>query len=368
MKTSVSLSFVFIILFTVCFTKQLRAQRIRIDGTRFVVGGKEIVMNGVNTPWDNWNDFGGNYNSEFWDNELHRVKESGGNCMRVWISCNGEEGILIDSVGFVSGATNAHWRNLDDLFDLAETHKVYIMATMLSFDHTKNSHDRYMHWRRMIENKMNVRSYINFYLKEFIERYKKNPYLWSIDACNEIEWMNQDSVNAQFSWDKLQYLVASMAAAVHLNSEILFTLGSAAVKWNSDLPAPFEGNRWSDINLQQQIPSPMARLDFYSPHYYGWVVKHFGNFCIDRTPADYGLNDRPCMVGENPATGVFTQLPNGNDSLVVSIDDAYIKAYENGWKGLLVWTSNGVDRYGSIDDCAFGLNAFFEKYPQLVNP
>jgi hypothetical protein len=112
----------------------------------------------------------------------------------------------------------------------------------------------------------------------------------------------------------------------------------------------------------------MARLDFYSPHYYGWVVKWFGNFCADKSPADYGLNDRPCMVGENPATGVFIQLADGKDSLVVSIDDAFIKTYENGWKGLMVWTSNGVDRFGSLEECGPGLSAFSEKYPQLVNP
>jgi len=356
------------ILFAVFFSEHLSAQRIRADKDRFVVEGKEIFMNGVNTPWDNWNDFGGDYDSEFWSNEFHRIRESGGNCARIWISCDGEVGMLIDSFGYVSGATEKHWLNLDDLFDLARTHKVYIMATMLSFDHTKDSHKNFMSWRKMIDDRDNVTSYIDNYLKIFIERYKRNPYLWSIDACNEIEWINQDANNAKFSWDKLQYLVARMAASVHLNSDILFTVGSAAVKWNCDLPTPFEGNRWSDESLQDHVPSPLARLDFYSPHYYGWVVKWFGNFCTDKSPAYYGLNDRPCMVGENPATGVFIQLADGKDSLVVSMDDAFIKAYENGWKGMMVWTSNGVDRFGTLEECGSGLKAFSEKYPKLVNP
>jgi hypothetical protein len=357
---------IFFFLFS-SISDQLSAQRIKIDGTRFVVGNKEIVMNGVNTPWDKWNDFGGEYDPDFWDEEFARIHEAGGNCSRIWISCDGEVGINIDSTGFVSGATEAHWKNLDDLFDLAQTHKIYIMATMLSFDHTKNSHKNYRYWRRMIESPSNVNYYIDNYLIPFIKRFKRNPYLWSIDACNEIEWMNQDQVNGNISWDKLQYLVANMAAIVHLNSEILFTLGSAAVKWNSDLPNPFEGNYWSDSSLQRLSVSPMARLDFYSPHFYGWVVRWFGNFCTEKKPADYKINDRPCIIGENPAQGVFEQTSHG-DSIVVSIHDAYIKAYENGWKGLMIWTSNGVDQFGDLEECAPGLKAFNKKYPTLVFP
>jgi hypothetical protein len=134
------------------------------------------------------------------------------------------------------------------------------MATLLSFDHVKNSHPKFMYWRRMIENPDNVHSYIANYLIPFVERFKNYPYLWSIDACNEIEWMNQDQFNGNINWDKLQYLVANMAAVVHQKSEILFTMGSAAVKWNSDLPKPFEGNYWSDANLQKYCVSPLARL------------------------------------------------------------------------------------------------------------
>lgn len=356
------------LIFTSCVSDQLPSQRIKVDGTRFVVGNKEIIMNGVNTPWDKWNDFGGKYDHDFWDKEFAKIHEIGGNCSRIWISCDGEVGINIDSTGFVSGATEAHWKNLEDMFSLAQTHQIYIMATMLSFDHTKSSHPNFMRWRKMIDNPDNVKSYLENYVTPFVEKFKDNPYLWSIDACNEIEWVNQDQDNAKMSWEKLQYLVANMAVVVHQKSDILFTLGSAAIKWNCDLPKPFEGNYWNDKNLQKQNPSSLARLDFYSPHYYGWVVQSFGNFCTEKTPDDYAINDRPCMVGENPALGIFIQIPQQPDSLVVPIEDAFIKSYENGWKGLMVWTSNGVDRFGSLDNCGPGLKAFHEKYPELIFP
>jgi hypothetical protein len=369
MKTSVIISSLIIVsaaFFSGC-TSTEKNERITIDGTRFVVNGNEIFMNGVNTPWDNWNDFGGEYDPVFWDSEFQRIREWGGNCSRIWISCDGDVGIEIDSNGVVSGATEKHWNDLESMFAFAQKHKVYIMATLLSFDHTKASHKSYPKWRKMIASKENVDSYVANYVVPFVNRFKYNPYLWCIDACNEIEWVNQDRNNAQAPWEDLQYLVGSMAVAVHENSDVLFTLGSAAVKWNCDLPGDFEGNFWSDEQLQAQVNSPQAFPDFYSPHYYGWVVKYFGSF-TDLSPADYGLNDRPCIIGENPGGGVFMQTAGGKDSVIVPIEDAFIRTYENGWKGLMVWTSNGVDRYGDISISGPGLKAFAEKYPELVDP
>jgi hypothetical protein len=148
---------------------------------------------------------------------------------------------------------------------------------------------------------------------------------------------------------------------------VLVTLGSAAVKWNSDSPG-CEGNFWSDQKLQVQYNSPKAYLDFYSPHFYGWVVRWFGNFAVDKAPRDYGLADRPCVIGENPAKGVYLQKKTGFDELVVPIEEAYIKAYQNGWSGLMIWTSNGVDRLGSLEDSRAGLEAFYQLYPKLVFP
>jgi hypothetical protein len=81
------------------------AQRITVSGNKFQIDGKEIFMNGANTPWNNWNDFGGNYKSSWWDAEFNRIKKSGGNSTRIWISCSGEVGLIISADGTVSGAS-----------------------------------------------------------------------------------------------------------------------------------------------------------------------------------------------------------------------------------------------------------------------
>ena len=116
------------------------AQRIVIEGNRFMIGYSEIFINGVNTPWDNWNDFGGEYDHSFWNDEFSAIRESGGNATRIWITCNGDVGIDIDESGMVHGATADHWEDLDDMFSLAKENGIYIMATLISFDHTKNTY------------------------------------------------------------------------------------------------------------------------------------------------------------------------------------------------------------------------------------
>ena len=355
-----------VLLFMFC-SGNLLSQKITADGDKFLLYGKEIFMNGVNTPWDNWNDFGGEYDHDFWDTEFRKIRRAGGNASRIWITCNGDVGINISAEGVVSGATPSHWEDLDDMFALAARHQVYVMATLISFDHTKNTYKKYQSWRNLFADTAKVSSYVNSYVIPFIHRYKENPYLWCVDICNEPEWMHENTECGNIPWERLQFFAARVAAAVHETSDVLVTLGSAGTKWNGTCPN-CEGNFWSDRNLQSQYPSPQAFLDFYSPHFYGWNVRYFGNFALDKSPADFGLDDRPCMVGENPAGGVFRQDPDGRNNVEVPISEAFIKTWENGWKGLLVWTSNGVDRNGTLKDCGPGLTAFQKKYPDLVSP
>ena len=70
-----------ILLFIIC-PENIYSQRITIDGNTFRVYGKEIFINGVNTPWDNWNDFGGNYDHNFWDTEFQEIRQAGGNASK----------------------------------------------------------------------------------------------------------------------------------------------------------------------------------------------------------------------------------------------------------------------------------------------
>jgi hypothetical protein len=46
----------------------------------------------------------------------------------------------------------------------------------------------------------------------------------------------------------------------------------------------------------------------------------------------------------------------------------FIGAYNKGWKGVMPWTSNGVDANGTLKDFESGLQAFKTAHPELIDP
>ncbi len=329
--------------------------RISINGTEFRACGQRIWMCGANTPWDNWNDFGGNYDPDFWNTHYAQFNAYGLNSSRVWITCSGEVGINIDTAGYVSGATAAHWANLDDFFAKAQAKGVYIKATLISFDHFKSSYTTYQRWRNWINSDANIDSYINNYLIPFVNRYKNNTALWCIDMTNEPEWATT-SEGGTITWDRFQKFWAKAAKAIHDNSEILVTVGIGVIKYNSDNPG-MNGNKVSDAALQAQLNDPKAKLDFYSPHWYSWMDPYW-TILMYTTPSSFGIGTKPCIVGEAPGTA----------STGHTLAQDYEAAYTNGWQGFMPWTSNGVDNFGNWSNVSPASNSFKNNHYNLVFP
>ncbi len=311
---------------------------VTISNKTFMVNGCPIYFNGANTPWQNWNDFGGNYSSSFWASEFARLKNSGINSSRVWISCDGDVQPSINTDGTVTGVSTQFFANLDDFFTSAKNNGIYIMATMMSFDHVKNNNypnaasasDKYNSWRNMMNNQTKVQTYIDNYLVPFVNRYKTNPYLMSIDLCNEIEWMAENAEDGNLSYAVLQRYVAMSASAIHKNSNVLVTVGSASVKWNS--PNYSTGNKWSDAALQAQFNDATAKLDYYCPHYYGWMYSSFKS-PFDMTVAQYGMTDKPVVIGEMVSVA---NLPTPSMPILT----AFNNMKSGGYQGHFPWTSN----------------------------
>ena len=166
--------------------------RVTVDGTKFVVDGKDIWMLGVNTPWDKWNDFGGAFNETFWDTHFAKLHSLGINSSRVWISCNGLY-VQISDDGKVSGPTDKFYEDTERLFQIADKNGIYIMATLMSFDFFKNEGQSYEAWRKMLDSESNMDSYVENYIVPFVEKFKNYNSLWSIDLCNEPDWVYENS-------------------------------------------------------------------------------------------------------------------------------------------------------------------------------
>jgi len=364
-------------------------------------GKKRIWINGVNTPWDRWNDFGGAYNSTWWDAEFGRLREAGINATRVWINCNNDQGaVIIGDDGMVSGVNPLHWTHLDSFFELAKKNKIYIMATILSFDHfiTQNQRngvwsprDNGEKWQKVLKNKTASQSFVDYYTIPLVERYGSNPYLWSIDLCNEPDWVHEDQrcyskeTKTGVPWENMSYFFALNAAAIHENSDVLVTTGLAYTKWNKDSSYGGNGNMVSDTRLQNLYPNPNAYMDFWSTHYYDWVGEWYGvPFYLSPYGSLLGNNrgwsggwgldpSKPAVIGECSAGGTGLNKWGLADNNIIT---DYEEALKNGWQGVMAWTSNAVDSNGGLypvnnrpdTQLKEATLNIYTKYPDLVYP
>lgn len=344
--------------------------RVYIDGTKFMAGGNELWINGVNTPWKNWNDFtgsmiegtwSGDLNIRFWDEEFARLVSDGINCTRIWINCEGEGIVSLTENGEIQGINENHWDDLDKLFELAEKNKLYLMPTLLSFDHFKDTtgFGSGTRWRKLIVSKENTNAYAETYVKEFCERYKDNEYIFAIDIMNEPDWVFENEECGQIDWDHLSYFFGKCASVIHENSDFLVTVGMGIIKYNSD---KYEGNKVSDEYLAELTGLENSYLDFYSTHYYNWQKPWFG-FPCDKSPKEFGIaEEKPCLIGETH---------NDDEAEIgMSLTEKYKSVYENGWNGIMVWmqfTDEDYVWYG-YDYTREATSAMAEYIPEKIRP
>lgn len=326
-------------------------RRIRVSGSAFTVCGRPIFMNGANTPWHSWDDFGGGYDATWWNDHFSDLHQVGVNSSRVWITCSGSVGIDIDADGAVLGATPDHWEHLDSFFSMAEAQEIYVMATLMSFDHFEDGASA--RWRAWIASDESIDSYVENYLIPFLERYGENPYLWSIDLMNEPDWVYE---RENVSFDRLNAYFARAARAIHDRSEVLVTIGMGGPKYSAGCVGC--ERKIADARLREAVDDPSVYLDFYSPHYYDWIGNQWGNTMYMSPGSSNFPMDRPLLFGEHPARGTL------GHALVEDLE----AAFSHGWRGTMPWTSNGVDRNGGFTEVSAAAGAFRDARPWLVFP
>lgn len=326
------------------------AQRVSVQNTIFHIDNKEFFINGANTPWISWDEFGsGYYSSNQWEIALQNLADAKINSTRVWITCSGTVGINIETNGYVYGPTQQFWNDVDSLMSIAQSKQIYLMIALTSFDNIHGA--KWEAWRAMYKTESGRMSFVQNYVKPFIERYKDNPYCFAVEVANEIEWVFE---HTEVNRDQVQDLIALAANAVHANSQILIYQGTGAGPkylssqfWESDL--------FGDTALSSFQPD--AYLDFYNLHHYDWMSEYWST-PYESTPSDYYIDSKPCVLGEFPA--------KGSDGYTIL--ECYQNLYSNGWKGIMPWTSNGVDTNGSLNDMQSGAEWIFNNFPQYVYP
>jgi len=346
--------------------------RVSVTGNQFTVNSKRIWFNGVNTPWNKWNDFGGGYDDAWWDIHFKELHSAGINAVRVWINCNNDNGAInIEDSGIIKGVSQKHWADLDKFFLTAERYQKYIKATLVSFDHFKDTGKRPSaeKWRNMLKNDAAVKSFADNYTTQFAKRYGDNPILWCIDICNEPDWVYENPECGKIEWERISYFFAVNAAAIHENCKTLVTVGMSFPKYNSDYEKS-EGNKLSDNFLQNLYSNKNAYLDFWSQHYYDWVGAHYGvpfyKNPYGPQPEGFGLDSsKPAVIGECAALGSKGKTAGTENNTIIT---DYENAFLNGWQGVMPWTSNGVDGCGNFNDLKPATEFMAAKYKEFIFP
>ncbi len=319
--------------------------------TTITYNGKGYWINGINVPWNHFGaDVGGGSYSPTWFETFFADCEANGvNCVRLWIHCSGWATPVFNASGHVTGLNSTFLSDLDNILLRALNHRVMVMPCLWSFDMTGNQNGI-----GLIADQAKTQSYVTNALIPMVQHTASAPALFAWEISNEPEWSEQDGdVDKQ----DLQRFVAMLAAAIHANCGKMVTLGSACLKWNSDVN-PAEDNWWKDDVLQAAYADTGAYLDFYQVHYYDWMVGSgwaYDPFQPDRNVSYWAL-DRPVLVGESPAA------TDGRYTIAQQLQNAY----NNDYAGVMFWSYNS-DWAGNWSICKAQLKAFRDAHPDIID-
>ena len=343
----------------------VRAQNVSISGNQFTVNGKQIWFNGINVPWDNWDDFGGTFVPSWWNTEFQNYVDNKINLARVWIHCEGRVSPTTNADGSVTGASAQFWSNMDSLIAISRAKKVYIMPCLWSFDMVKNTNSAtYQQYRNLINSQANIQTYIDNFIIPLVKRYNSEPYILAWEICNEPEWMFENAEDGPIPVANVQRLHAMVAAAIHKNSTKYVTTGSACVKWNSYLyqnSGDNAGNVWGDTTLQRIYNDPQAKLDFWQIHWYAWMEQWFQS-PYTNTTVGFKIDDKPVLVGETEGNDIC-------DTYVCqTLTQMYESAYVNGFDGVCGWKTPQNDGHGTFANISAATKVFYGNHPGLIYP
>lgn len=333
--------------------------------------GKNYYINGVNVPWNSFGSdigthyqWGALYSPTFFTTFFQACKSYGVNCVRLWIHCDGRSSPEFGDNGSVTGLDTNFLSNFDDLLRIARENNVMVMPCLWSFDMTKDftsTAGKYAGKHAdLIQDTAKTRSYINNALVPMVKHLANTCNLFAWEIINEPEWSisGPGTTTQLVSAQEMVRFCAMIAEAIHANSNKMVTVGSACLKWHSSRQPPAEANYWNDSSFKAVYNKPKAVLDFYQIHYYDWMFNAdwgYDPFQATKTPAYWKL-DKPTIVGESPAVA-------GKYTLKQMVDCAYT----NGYAGIMPWSYNASDGYGTWDACKNELKAFRDAHAAMVD-
>ena len=184
--------------------------------------------------------------------------------------------------------------DLRDLLSIAEQNGLMVIYTLWDFLMGELEVQK-----KLLSDTQRLQSYITNALVPIVKYLANSTNLYAWEVINEPEWLNQ---NYGVPWNQIQSFVGRIASAIHGNCRKRVTLGSASLKWNSDV-APAVGNYWSDSALIQASGRSDGHLDFYQIHYYDWMYPLYDPYSQNLS---HWKLDKPTLIGETGNTAHYT--------------------------------------------------------------
>jgi hypothetical protein len=268
-------------------------------------------MYGVNYAWHTFAaDFGGN---KAWNqpgvsgepavaSELQTMAAGGIQVIRWWLWPDFRgDGVTFDASDTPTGLGGTALADVAKALELAEQNNLYLMLTIFSFDNFRptrmESQLKVRGITPIVTDDAKRKALMDSVVAPLARAVEASPHakrMVAWDIINEPEWaitgasmyggdpaFDPQTDLAAVTHAQMETFVGDTLRTLRANSKALITVGATAVKWKS---------AWSKLDL-----------DFHQFHMYDWINMYWP---YDKKPMDYGLDDKPVVMGEFPMAGL----------------------------------------------------------------
>jgi hypothetical protein len=313
-------------------------------------------MYGLNYAWHHfagdfggiapWNQSGVAGNEQVHAQKLQDMADHGVSVVRWWVFPDFRgDGVAFDGDENPTGLGGTAVQDVQMALELAAQADVYLMLTLFSFDNFRPSQENYGIWvpgmAPMVRNDTKRSMLLENVVRPFVQAAAESPHsnrLIAWDVINEPEWaitgpnpyggegFDPNPELDPVTHAEMETFIAEVIAVLRDESDALISVGGAAMKW---------ATAWSAVDT-----------DFHQFHIYAWVNDYWP---YTGTPADYGVDDKPVVMGE---------LPLGELDAGISYGEVVSTFYDNGYAGAMAWHYDEATP-GQLDE----VKAFADLHP-----
>lgn len=360
-----------------------------VTENRLVINGKQLFISGTNVPWNNFgNDFGdAPIDKNYFTEAIIKVRAAGGNAIRVWLYTDCSYAPKFDQNGLVNAMGSKTVANVKTLLDIAYEYGVVVDLCLLSFDMMQHgitgqfpqgkagwSTFNLQNNKKLLTTDEGVQAFIDNAVTPLVSAVKGHPAIMCWEVFNEAEgmcpetwgWTGNDGKGEFVGIASVQKVVNRVAAAVKAaDPAVLVSNGCVNPIFSSNRTE--HTNYYSDQALVAAGGKSTGTLDFYMVHYYA----HYQG--EDASPfqnnAKHWDLDKPVIIGEFPLYGILSaDAINAIGVEDISIDDCYLKTYDNEYAGIMSWqypaftAHSGSGTSITFNEASHGLTAVYNAH------